>query len=162
MKKRKKGNLKFFDPTADRLILQARAGSVVARRRLLQAIADQAVPHGDLPNPIQGLIQTAFSKAAQAVEPADELLKGLGLRTVGRPRVDLTADEEDAIFDLAVDLYGERWRYGRGCRLTKVYSERLKSLAKHIGVTETGLKKILDPWVAGIEEDAEWRRREAD
>lgn len=160
MKKRKKGNLYFLDLSADRLILRARHGSLEARRQLLQAVADQAVPDGDIPNPIQSLIKNAFSKAAQAAQPENELLKELGLRVVGRPRVELTEEQESAIFSLASELYGENWRRAEGCRMSKSCSTLRNQLANSIGITNSALDKILDDWVMGFEQDAELKRLE--
>lgn len=161
MRKKLRGNLYFFDPAADRLILRARTGSNDARRQLLQAIADQAVPHGDLPNPLQRLIQSAFSQAARSSEPGKELLKQLGLRTVGRPRAELTPEQDGAIFSLAFDLYVEKWRR-KGCRMSKQCRARSKELAESIGITTQGLDKTLDDLVIGFEQDAEWRHNEAE
>lgn len=162
MTKIKRQNLKFFDPASDRLILRARAGSEDARRKLLQAIADQAVPSGGPPNPIQRLIQSAFAKAAAASTPENELLNQLGLRVAGRPRVELTDEQQDIVFSLASDLYAEHWRRASGVRMSKQCSVRRNQLAKSIGITPQAVNKILDEWVVGFEQDAEWKRGEAD
>jgi hypothetical protein len=160
MKKNKKGNLQFLDPMSDRLIFRARHGSLEARRQLLQVVADQAVPDGDLPNPIQSFIKNAFSKAAQAAHPENELLKELGLRVAGRPRVELTEEQENAIFSLASELYGENWRRATGCRMSKSCSTLRNQLANSIGITNSALDKILDDWVTGFERDAALKRLE--
>jgi len=82
-----RGNLYFFDPEESALISSARSGSLSARRRLLEEIAKQAVPAGDIPRPIQELVQKAFYSAAHSKDPAAALVKDLGLKVPGRPRL---------------------------------------------------------------------------
>lgn len=161
-KKEKRGNLAWFEPSMSRLITRARAGSLEARRQLLQAIADRVVPPGDIPNPIQTLIQNAFARAARAARPENELLKELGLRVAGRPRVDLTKEQEDAVFSLASELYCENWRRATGLRMSKSCSQRRNEVAFEIGITPQALDKILDEWVQAFQQHSELSKREAE
>jgi len=156
------GNLYFYAPEESALISSARSGSLPARRKLFEEIARQAVPAGNKPRPIQALVQKAFSLAARSTEPAPVLLRELGLNVPGRPRKDLTPEQDDAIFSLALDLYDENWRRGRKIRMSKTSSERCNALALRIGITPQALKKKLAVFVEAIEEDLEWRRQEAE
>ena len=161
VRQRKGGNLYFINFTTERLIHLARTGDKDARRQLLRAIAEQAVPSGVIPNPIQRLIQVAFSKAACASEPEKELLKQLGFRVVGRPRTVLSSEQEEEIFSLAFDLHIENWRR-KGGRMSKQCRARSERIAKSIGITTQGVYKILDEWVVAFEQDPEWKRNEAE
>ena len=162
MRRTKRGNLYFVDVASEHLICRARTGDDGARRQLLRVIADQAVPLGDTPNPIQNLIQVAFSKAARSPEPEKELLKQLGFRVVGRPPAVLSPEQQLEIINLASDLHIENWRKGNGIRMSKQCKGGAKRIAKSIGITTQGLDKILDRWVVAVEVYAEWRRNEAE
>jgi hypothetical protein len=156
-----RGNLYFLAPEESALILSARSGSLSARRRLLEEIAKQAVPAGDIPRPIQELVQKAFYSAAHSKDPAAVLVKELGLKVSGRPSAQLTTEQDSAIFSLACDLHGENWRRGRKVRMSKMNSERRNALARSIAVAPQALDKKLYALVEALEQDLEWRRQEA-